>query len=541
MNGGVPIVLTADRTLMSNYFGGMFLGFSSCVPAGFIPSPLYYKIFSPPVRVDARGAAVLAPYGTRKIEAALLEYGFDEKDVIVTSPEHLPQVIGPNTKVVGITETDPLGIGPATTTFRGLFGGLPLMAWEFLLTLLKIRLSGFKPKIFVGGPGAWQLDNQEIRRVLGISCVVIGEGDTAVPPLFEKAFRGEKVPEVVYTDPVPLQDIPLIRRPSVCGLVEIARGCGRGCKFCTPTLKLFRCPPIDYILKEVEVNLRSGSHDILLHAEDVLRYKAKGLSINNEAVISLFQAVKNYLGVEWVEVSHFALSSVAAAPQLIEEISGILNLDAKNWLSGQTGIETGSPRMAKQHMYGKCKPFSYEEWPDVVVRAFEVLSENHWVPVSTLILGLPQETEEDIWDTIYLVRMLRNFKSLIVPLFFVAMGSLGGEKSFTIRDMKPEHVELLFECWEHNFKWLPALVREYRGVKSLTRRRILSLITWFASLFARQIIHQCREEYGNNIQKFISDYDMGRIRKGILRFTKLYDRILKTVTRTKNKHPQSNF
>ncbi|MEM2984717.1 MAG: radical SAM protein, partial [Candidatus Jordarchaeaceae archaeon] len=466
---------------------------------------------------------------------------FDEEDVIVTSPEHLPQVIGPNTRVVGITETDPLGIGPATTTFRGLFGGLPLMAWEFLLTLLKIRLSGFKPKIFVGGPGAWQLDNQEIRRVLGISCVVIGEGDTAVPPLFEKAFRGEKVPEVVYTDPVPLQDIPLIRRPSVCGLVEIARGCGRGCKFCTPTLKLFRCPPIDYILKEVEVNLRSGSHDILLHAEDVLRYKAKGLSINNEAVISLFQAVKNYPRVEWVEISHFALSSVAAAPQLIEEISGILNLDAKNWLSGQTGIETGSPRMAKQHMYGKCKPFSYEEWSDIVVRAFEVLSENHWVPVSTLILGLPQETEEDVWDTIYLVRMLRNFKSLIVPLFFVAMGSLAGGKSFIIVYMKPEHVELLFECWEHNFKWLPELVREYRGVKSLTRKRILSLITWFASLFARQIIHQCREEYGNNIQKFISDYDMGRIRKGILRFTKLYDRILKTVTRTKNKHPQSNF
>ncbi len=530
MHNGVPIVLTADRTLMSNYFGGMFLGFSSCVPAGFIPSPLYYKIFSPSVHVDREGAAVLAPYGTRKIEAALLEYGFDEKDVIVTSPEHLPQVLGPNTRVVGITETDPLGVGPATTTFRGLFGGLPLMAWEFLRTLLKIRLSGFKPKIFVGGPGAWQLEDRKMRRVLGITCVVVGEGDTAVPPLFEKAVRGENVPEVVYTDPVPLEDIPLIRRPSVCGLVEIARGCGRGCKFCTPTLKLFRCFPVDYILKEVKVNLRSGSHGILLHAEDVLRYKAKGLNINKGAVISLFQAVKNFPGVDSIEISHFALSSVAAAPQLVEGISDILDLDAKNWLSGQTGIETGSPKMAKHHMYGKCKPFSNEEWPDVVVRAFEVLSENYWVPVSTLILGLPHETDEDVWDTIHLVRMLRNFKSLIVPLFFVAMGGLGGEKSFAISDMTPAHVELLFECWEHNFKWLPALVREYRGVKSLTRRKILSLITGFASLFVGQIIHQCREEYGNNIQKFISDYDRGKIRKGILRFTKLYDRILKTVT-----------
>jgi len=521
---------------MSNYFGGMFLGFSSCVPAGFVPSYIYYKIFSPPVKVNGEGAAVLAPYGTRKIEAALLEYGFDEKDVIVTSPEHLPQVIGSNTRVVGITETDPLGVGPATTTFRGLFGGLPLMAWEFLRTLLKIHLSGYKPKIFVGGPGAWQLCNQGIRRVLGISCVVIGEGDEAVPPLFEKAIKGENIPEVIYTDPVPLKNIPLIRRPSVCGLVEIARGCGRGCKFCTPTLKIFRCLPVDHILKEVEVNLRSGSHNILLHAEDVLRYHAKGLNINNEAVKGLFRAVKGLPGVESVEISHFALSSVAAAPQLVEEISEILDLDAKNWLSGQTGIETGSPKMAKQHMYGKCKPFNYEEWPDVVLRAFEVLSENHWVPVSTLILGLPGETNQDIWDTIYLIRMLRNFKSLIVPLFFVAMGTLGEEKSFTINDMKPTHAELLFECWEHNFKWLPKLINEYRGVKSLTRRKILSLITGFASLFARQIINQCRDDYDNNIQKFINDYNEGKIRKGILRFTKLYDRILKTVTRTQNKH-----
>jgi hypothetical protein len=30
--GGYKIVLTADRTLMSEYAGGIFLGFSTCVP-----------------------------------------------------------------------------------------------------------------------------------------------------------------------------------------------------------------------------------------------------------------------------------------------------------------------------------------------------------------------------------------------------------------------------------------------------------------------------------------------------------------------------
>jgi radical SAM superfamily enzyme YgiQ (UPF0313 family) len=56
------------------------------------------------------------------------------------------------------------------------------------------------------------------------------------------------------------------------------------------------------------------------------------------------------------------LSSVASAPDLVEEISRILKLGEESlWLSGQTGIETGSPRMIKDHMAGKCKPFRPED------------------------------------------------------------------------------------------------------------------------------------------------------------------------------------
>lgn len=40
---GYKIVLTADRTLMSEYGGRVvFLGFSACVPKGLIPDWLYY-------------------------------------------------------------------------------------------------------------------------------------------------------------------------------------------------------------------------------------------------------------------------------------------------------------------------------------------------------------------------------------------------------------------------------------------------------------------------------------------------------------------
>ena len=40
---GYPIVLTAGRTLMSEYSGGIFLGFSACVPKGTVPDSVYFS------------------------------------------------------------------------------------------------------------------------------------------------------------------------------------------------------------------------------------------------------------------------------------------------------------------------------------------------------------------------------------------------------------------------------------------------------------------------------------------------------------------
>jgi len=246
-NGGYEIVLTADRTLMSEYHGGIFLGFSACVPKGIIPDWVYFSFFCPSVEVLENGAVKYAPYGTRKIEAALLDYGFKTEEVIVAHPEHLHKVIGPNTRVVGITENDPLGIGPATSTFTQIFGGHAYMAVKFKEILNHASMGKYKPRIIVGGPGAWQLQPGEVRRELGIDCVVIGEGEKVAGPLFEKAVKGEMLPEVVYSEIVSVDEIPVIRNATIDGLIEIARGCGRGCRFCVPTLQQFRCLPIKRI------------------------------------------------------------------------------------------------------------------------------------------------------------------------------------------------------------------------------------------------------------------------------------------------------
>jgi radical SAM superfamily enzyme YgiQ (UPF0313 family) len=508
---GYKIVLTADRTLMSEYNGGIFLGFSACVPRGLIPDKLYFSLFCPSVETSEDGAVKYAPCGTRKIEATLLNNGFEGEDMIVAHPEHLDKVIGSKTKVVGITENDPLGIGPATSTFTQLFGREAYMAVKFRELLSHPTIQRYKPKIVVGGAGAWQLEDSEIRSRLGIDCVVIGEGERLVGSIFEKAINGEQLPGVVYGEVVDEDEIPLIKKPTIDGIVEIARGCGRGCDFCIPTLQRYRCLSIDHILKEIEVNLRAGRRP-LLHAEDVLRYKAKSLEVNKEAVINLFKNVKNYPGVESVGISHFALSSVASAPELIEEISNILEVGKNGgWISGQTGIETGSPRLIRDHMMGKCKPFNPEDWPQVVVEAFETLSENSWVPCATLIIGLPGETEKDIDLTIDLIERLRAFKSLIVPLFLVSEGGLKGRaESFSVEKMTPKHSELFLKCWEHNLDWGDTLLREYSLTKGRGKGYGIRLVFSYGIKQAKELIRKCRNDYEYNLPAMIRDAREGR-------------------------------
>jgi len=507
-----PIVLTADRTLMSEYGGGIFLGFSACVPRGLIPDWLYFSLLCPSIEVGEDGSAKYAPYGTRKIEASLLNSGFKRNDVIVAHPDHLEKVIGPNTKVVGITENDPLGIGPATSTFTQIFGGEAYMALKFRELLNHPSILKYKPKIIVGGPGAWQLEDEYIRRKLGIDCVVIGEGEKVAPKLFKMAVNGESLPGVVYGGVVEVDEIPIIKNPSVDGIVEIARGCGRGCAFCIPTLRRYRCLPVEHILKEVEVNVKAGRMP-LLHAEDVLRYKAKGFEPNRNEVINLFKSVMKCPGVNYVTVSHFSLSSIASAPDLLEEISIIAGVGKNGGWSGvQTGIETGSPSLIKRHMAGKCKPFRPEEWPQVVIKAFEVMSENSWVPCATVILGLPGETERDVELTMNLIEELRSFKSLIVPLFLVSEGGLKNKaESFMLSQMTSTHFDLFLRCWEHNIRWGEILLQEYLPLKRWGKGAAVKLLFSFGFKQAEKLIQRCRSEYGNDLAAMIQDAREGRI------------------------------
>jgi radical SAM superfamily enzyme YgiQ (UPF0313 family) len=453
MKRSPTIILTADETMMSRYRGGMFLGFSTCSPKGILPDWLYFAAFAPPVQ-RSNGRAVTADFGLRIVESSLHKAGFSEEEVAIVHPRDMKKMIGPDTKIVALTAHDPLGINPPTSTFVDMVRtGPPYNRIKFL-ELMK-TLSRMNVKVVVGGKGAWQVADPVIMDKLGIDYVHLGEGEISVPRMFSSIINGEDLPRVVTGEDVPVEIIPKIIGPTTHGLVEISRGCCRGCAFCTPGMWRIRHKPVEQILEDVKTNTRGGNHAIILHSEDVLLYGARGINPENEKVLDLVSRVAALDGVGSMSFSHIALATAYHNRKLVEDISEILSsAPNQRFNCAQTGVETGSPGLMEMHMKGKVLPAKPEKWPEIVVDSLGLLHDNNWALACTLISGLPGETEDDVMKTLELMDEIKQFRMFYVPMNFVSMGPsfLSEEKSFTVDKMTPSHWMLVGECIEHDVK-----------------------------------------------------------------------------------------
>ena len=86
------IVLTADATQMSEYWGIPLLPFFSCAPAEKVPR-IVFDFLSPQVKHN-NGIAQMAPYGLRKLEASILRTYKPEEVVAAHPAASFVQLVG---------------------------------------------------------------------------------------------------------------------------------------------------------------------------------------------------------------------------------------------------------------------------------------------------------------------------------------------------------------------------------------------------------------------------------------------------------------
>jgi len=462
---GYDIVITTDRTMMSNHHGKEFLGFLATGPAIGVPEKLWMWLAAPKPRVDEEGRPIEAPYGLRKVEAKLIDAGYR---AAIIDPDHIGRYLD-TMKVLLIGHHDFFAYCPPSSEWWMLTGKEPVnrVSFKNFMESPVIRKAKEKGvKIIVGGPAAWQwLWELGSWRKWGVDTVIDGEAERVIVDLVEKALNNEPLPDYIYVGPYDspsIDEIPVIKGASVNGLVEIMRGCPRGCKFCSVTLRPLRFIPLDKILEEIKVNLSHGVKGAILHSEDVLLYGGDGVKPRPEPLLKLHNEVRKLVPGElaWSHVSLAAVKYAEEKHRLVSRIMDIV-LTGQSFIGVEVGIETGSPRLAKIIMPAKSAPYPPEQWPDIVEDAFRIMHENSIVPAATIILGLPEERPEDVVATIELLDRLKPYRSIIVPMFFVPMGALKNRDWFRRTGLRSEHVELMMKTLDHALYWAQDIMNKF--------------------------------------------------------------------------------
>ena len=479
----VKIVLTADRSLMTDYHDVEALGFGLCLPRNLVPDLLEYLVLAPKMRVDREYRAVKPPYALRKVEAALLQSGFTRNDVTITAPEYVSRVIDDETIIVGIYTVSPLGLSPVPWTLRCLTAGEdPLVKVEFekLMKKLNKLKKRYKFKIVVGGPGAWELRGFE--NIYGIDILFEGEGEITFPEIVYKLMSGEELPKHVIGIDVPIDKIPIIQEPSRGGHVQITRGCPRRCKFCSPTMFKFRSIPIDKILKEIEVQLSIDNKQICFITEDVLLYGASSLKVNSDAVIQLFKKSKELIEKSGKNIKltfcHVNAASIRQNFKLVKEISEIAEHSENNVIFPQIGIESASPSIISKYFRGKIYPYKPVEWGNIIVEVTKFINDHYWYPCYTYIIGFPDEKSEDHKYTIKLVEEIMDLKlkCWIFPMILVPMGGSLLDKKVDwgkLERLNEKAWELIYVSTIHSLRFSREVIPKVFSIRNTLIKKIL--------------------------------------------------------------------
>lgn len=465
---GYRIVLTASRSEMSQYGGDPFRAFICTFPELFSRRALSAHLVP---ESGPGGENIFAPYGLRKVEA-LLAGRFGEENVAVCHPDQLDRFVGSDTQVLGITSMDPTGLAYVSATYNSLigFGGESLNAAEFKGLLRSEVLKKHRPKILVGGAGVWQIRDAGLQEELGVDVLFQGEGEEDIVPVVEKLMSGEAV-EPYYNSKQPDRGkVPLIQKPSSYGAVEIMRGCGRGCQFCSPTNRKRHSFPIEHIMKEVRTNVEGGSKSIFTVTEDMFLYKSRpGFVPNTPEVVKLYKTIASYPGVEHILLSHASLAPVIYDKDLLDELTPML-LEKSYWtkergyrqtyVTVEVGIETGSSRLMNKYMKGKALPYSVDNWSELVCQGIGTMNDHDWWPLCTFMTGQPDETEEDVRATLDLIDRLRsqNAKMFYTPVLFIPLedAMLSSAKRSNLQNLTESQFEVLTKCWRNNIDfWQP--------------------------------------------------------------------------------------
>lgn len=292
------------------------------------------------------------PYGLRKIEAII--------DAKIVPPEDVEKFLK-HDKTLGIYVNDPYALTDVAKGLNKIFFDKPYFYYSFLN--FKEQIIKLKPKlnfkVIVGGPGAWELKEED-----WIDLLLIGEAEKTLPRLlYEKTEN-----KIVYGEPTD-KFFP-IKSPSAFAEVEIKRK--------------DRKIPKSVIEKELKIQSIHGYVNLI--SDDFLSYGTENETLDLLRLASSFGRVR---------ISQ--ISVISAFAFHLEKIREILKLNEKNWispiLSGKPGICTldFEVEILKELNRNFIYPIIYVDSE----KAKELLK------YKAIIIPLPTNNDKNFYDILY--------------------------------------------------------------------------------------------------------------------------------------------
>ena len=462
---GVKFVLTApDTESTEQAFSPWKQMMYASAPAQYVPRFFYKSKFDQPRYED--GSAKVMPYGVRVAEEVLRRH-YPDDDVVVSYPDDLDTFVGRRTVAVGVGAHNPIGTAFSTGVYSNIFGSSarPINAAESERVYLHPAIRKHRPKVIVGGAGAWQIDKTGSREHLGVDCIIHGRAESKILEIFQMAEDGQDLPPTVQAPEPSVENLVIPRKRSTYGIVEMNRGCGRQCAFCSPTLETRISVPMPDVLAAVRANTSNGGRIVFPVSEDIFIYGASAPFYipNPNQLLNFYGSIAAEPGVDYLPLSHATIAPTVVNPGLIRDLSSILleksalqNRNSthpdKRFLAPLIGIETGSPRLAALTMSGKSLPFDIRDWQEIVVEGTNILNDNNWFPVYTFIVGLPNETDDDVKQSLDLLHRLKNNKVLYVPSIFTPLEDtrMASGHAMKARELTQLQWEFIMTAWKQS-------------------------------------------------------------------------------------------